>query len=129
MEDSYTTDKDIAMNFAMGLACDIGYYFSTGDSELDQAQIFGKLLSELKELQEAIEYKNEHEIADELGDCFVVLTRLALAHNIDPRSAILQAVNKCNRRLDYMKRNAGEQLHSISHEQRKALFKEAKQYE
>lgn len=61
-----------------------------------------KLTEEIDELAVAIAGKNQHEITDELGDCFFALVNVARKLNVQSELATLGTIHKFRQRFAYI---------------------------
>lgn len=127
LEDSYVNAKDLALKAVIATARDINYYFGEADDQINKDGNRRKLNEEVNELRLALDSGGN--IADEIGDVVIVLARMAALHGIDFEQALLDASTKVDKRLDYMKYVAGEDLEILTPNERLQLFKSAKRFE
>lgn len=92
-------------------------------------QVISKIYEEIKELEEAIESKNNFEITNELGDVFFALSNLARKLNINPEEAHLASINKFSNRFKKMEELAkddGKNFYKLLIEEQELYWIKAK---
>ncbi|TXH53390.1 MAG: nucleoside triphosphate pyrophosphohydrolase [Bacteroidia bacterium] len=96
------------------------------------AQVKEKVKEELKELQEAIDLKNQDKIEDEFGDVLFALVNYARFLQVDPENALERTNKKFIRRFQQIETRAaamGKPLETMSLQEMDALWNEIKQDE
>jgi|GEM_PF-4991074 len=124
LEDSYPIYLDLVFNDAIRLADDALTYLKGSSGEC-----WDKLEEEFAELKLAHNYLNRDEIAGEIGDVIICLIKVAIVNNIDIKEALAATVRKCDKRFDYMRQQAGDELMNLTVDERLGLFREAKRFE
>lgn len=71
--------------------------------------VLAKLDEEIKELKEALGKKNQGGIAEELGDIFFVMVRIANFVEVNPEDALIKSINKFIYRFRHIEEEAARQ--------------------
>jgi len=94
--------------------------------------VWNKVEEEMSELKEAVAFKEQDDIEEELGDVLFSLVNYARFLNVDPDTALEKTNRKFMRRFQYMEKVAAEkglQLNSMDLAQMDELWNEAKAVE
>lgn len=92
-------------------------------------QVLGKVHEELKEVEDAVEEKNDLHIEEEFGDLMFTVINAARLHGVDPEKALNISCSKFRRRFDYIEEQTIKKdikLKDLSLSQMDALWNEAK---
>ncbi len=96
-----------------------------------KTQVWGKFEEELKELNQALDSKKEHEIEDEFGDVLFSLINYARFIKVNPETALERTNKKFIKRFQYIESQAKKAKRSIEQltlEEMEAFWQEAKNY-
>jgi len=89
--------------------------FTLTDEELNdissviREQVFDKLYEEIEELREAMQSKNQDDIAEEMGDLLLTVTSLARKAQVDSELALTNATNKFIDRFEKVEKTVNSQ--------------------
>jgi len=72
-------------------------------------QVFDKLYEEIEELREAMQSKNQDDIAEEMGDLLLTVTSLARKAQVDSELALTNATNKFIDRFEKVEKTVNSQ--------------------
>lgn len=72
-------------------------------------QVFDKLYEEIEELREAMQSKNQDDIAEEMGDLLLTVTSLARKAKVDSELALTNATNKFIDRFEKVEKTVNSQ--------------------
>ena len=78
-----------------------------------KTQVWGKFEEELKELNQALDSKNEDEIEDEFGDVLFSLINYARFIKVNPETALERTNKKFIKRFQYIENEARKENRSI----------------
>ncbi|WP_085993734.1 nucleoside triphosphate pyrophosphohydrolase [Oceanobacillus senegalensis] len=94
--------------------------------------MWNKLDEEIKEVREAIQFKNDDEIAKEFGDVLFVLVNLTRYYKINPELALEQTNKKFYSRFSYIEEQLnlnGKNIEDVTLEEMDMYWNEAKERE
>lgn len=95
----------------------------------DMAGVLKKTDEEINEFKTALDERDEHKIHSEFGDILFTLVNVARFAGIHPETALYDAVNKFEKRFQYMEKEIlkdGREIESLSHDALEALWEKAK---
>ena len=96
-----------------------------------KTQVWGKFEEELKELNQALDSKNEDEIEDEFGDVLFSLINYARFIKVNPETALERTNKKFIKRFQFIESQAKKSKRSIEQltlEEMEAYWQEAKNH-
>ena len=81
---------------------------SVGFDWPDTKGVFKKIKEELRELEEAVESKNNESIQEEIGDLYMIITNLSEKLGIDSEESLRKSNAKFEKRFNYIEKKLGK---------------------
>ena len=81
---------------------------SVGFDWPDTKGVFKKIKEELRELEEAVESKNNESIQEEIGDLYMIITNLSEKLGVDSEEALRKSNVKFEKRFNYIEKELGK---------------------
>ena len=81
---------------------------SVGFDWPDTKGVFKKIKEELRELEEAVEAKNNESIQEEIGDLYMIITNLSEKLGIDSEESLRKSNAKFEKRFNYIEKKLGK---------------------
>ena len=87
---------------------------SVGFDWPDTKGVFKKIKEELRELEEAVESKNNESIQEEIGDLYMIITNLSEKLGVDSEEALRKSNVKFEKRFNYLEKELGKDNIKVS---------------
>ena len=87
---------------------------SVGFDWPDTEGVFKKIKEELRELEEAVESKNNESIEEEIGDLYMIITNLSEKLGVDSEEALRKSNVKFEKRFNYIEKELGKDNIKVS---------------